>query len=501
MPDVRIQDTLSGQTRELEPREPDQVGIYACGPTVYGRIHIGNARPFVIFTLLRRFLEHEGLDARLVINVTDINDKIYDAARQAGRPSAEYAEEMTRAYIADTDALGLGRPDAEPLASETIPEIVSLIEALISSGHAYQANGDVYFRVRSFEGYGKLSNRDPGEMDQGEEAGTASLKEDPLDFALWKGHKEGEDTSWPSPWGDGRPGWHIECSAMSEKELGADFAVHGGGIDLVFPHHENEIAQTEAARGVPLAEIWMHNGMVQLDEEKMSKSVGNIFQLSEAIDRYGGPAVVAYLASGHYRQPLAFSDEQLQDAARRLERIRNYLRDAPSGDPDPFVTEKRQAFLDALADDFNTPAGVRLPLRDHRRGEQAPALRCPAGAGGAALPARARIAGGRGGRSTSRGPGAAGRTRGGARGQGLRSGRCSSQSAERHGLGGPRRGGRRPARAPSLVPEREWIYGRRPVEEAGGGRRRVHRIWRAPETDSRGARAPLRVSGPPGRGG
>jgi len=355
VPDVRIQDTLSGQTRRLEPREPDQVGIYACGPTVYGRIHIGNARPFVIFTLLRRFLEHEGLDARLVINVTDINDKIYDAARQAGRPSAEYAEEMTRAYIADTDALGLGRPDAEPLASETIPEIVSLIEALISSGHAYQANGDVYFRVRSFEGYGKLSNRDPGEMDQGEEAGTASLKEDPLDFALWKGHKEGEDTSWPSPWGDGRPGWHIECSAMSEKELGLDFAVHGGGIDLVFPHHENEIAQTEAARGVPLAEIWMHNGMVQLDEEKMSKSVGNIFQLSEAIERFGGQTVGAYLASGHYRQPLAFSDEQLTEAAARVDRIRNYLRDASSGEPGDFLVEKRQAFLDALADDFNTP--------------------------------------------------------------------------------------------------------------------------------------------------
>ncbi len=355
VPDVRIQDTLSGEMRELEPREPGQVGIYACGPTVYGRIHIGNARPFVIFTLLRRFLAHEGLDAKLVINVTDINDKIYDAAREAGKPSAEYAEEMTRAYVADTDALGLGRPDAEPLASETIPEIVSLIEALIDSGHAYQVNGDVYYRVRSFDGYGKLSNRDPAEMDQGEEAGTASLKEDPLDFALWKGHKEGEDTSWPSPWGEGRPGWHIECSAMSEKELGADFAVHGGGIDLLFPHHENEIAQTEAARGVPLAEIWMHNGMVQLDEEKMSKSVGNIFQLSEAVDRYGGQAVVAYLASGHYRQPLAFSDEQLQGAVRRLERIRNYLRDAPAGDQDPFLTEKRQAFLGALADDFNTP--------------------------------------------------------------------------------------------------------------------------------------------------
>ena len=352
---IRIHDTLSGEVGELEPREPGKVGIYACGPTVYGRIHIGNARPFVIFTLLKRFLAHQGLDAKLVINVTDINDKIYDAAREAGKASAEYADEMTTAYIADTDALGLGRPDSEPLASGTISEIVSLIEALIESGHAYQANGDVYFRVRSFDGYGKLSNRDPAEMDQGEEAGTASLKEDPLDFALWKGQKEGEDTSWPSPWGEGRPGWHIECSAMSEKQLGPDFAIHGGGIDLVFPHHENEIAQTEAARGVPLARIWMHNGMVQIDEEKMSKSVGNIFQLSEAIERYGGQTVVAYLASGHYRQPLAFSDEQLTEAAARVERIRNYYRDAPSGEPDAFLADRRQAFLDALADDFKTP--------------------------------------------------------------------------------------------------------------------------------------------------
>jgi cysteinyl-tRNA synthetase len=351
---MRIQDTLSGRERELEVRD-GQAGIYACGPTVYGRIHIGNARPYVIFTLLKRFLEHQGVDAKLVINVTDINDKIYDAASEAGEPSAEYAKEMTAAYIADTDALGLGRPDSEPLASETIAEIISLIEALIENGHAYQANGDVYFRVRSFDDYGKLSNRDPADMDQGEEAGTESLKEDHLDFALWKGHKEGEDTSWDSPWGKGRPGWHIECSAMSEKELGVDFAVHGGGIDLVFPHHENEIAQTEAARAAPLAEIWMHNGLVQIDEEKMSKSVGNIFQLSEAIERYGAQTVVAYLASGHYRQPLAFSDEQLEEAAARVDRIRNYFRDAPSGDPDPFLIEKRQAFLDALADDFNTP--------------------------------------------------------------------------------------------------------------------------------------------------
>ena len=192
-------------------------------------------------------------------------------------------------------------------------------------------------------------------MDQGEEAGTASLKEDPLDFALWKATKEGEDTSWDSPWGPGRPGWHIECSAMAEAELGPGFAIHGGGIDLVFPHHENEIAQTEAARGVPLARIWMHNGMVQIDEEKMSKSEGNIFQLSEALDRYGPEAVVAYLASGHYRQPLAFSDEALRESAARVEGIRNYLRDAPGGDPDDLVRAKREEFLEALADDFNTP--------------------------------------------------------------------------------------------------------------------------------------------------
>ena len=352
---VSISDTLGGGRRELEPRESGDVGIYACGPTVYGRIHIGNARPFVIFTLLKRFLEHEGYKPKLVINVTDVNDKIYDAAREEGVPSAEWAERMTTAYRQDTDALGLGRPDAEPLATETIDGIVALISDLVEGGHAYESGGDVYFRVTSFDGYGKLSNRDTDDMDQGEEAGTASLKEDPLDFALWKAAKEGEDVSWPSPWGEGRPGWHIECSAMAEAELGPNFAIHGGGSDLVFPHHENEIAQTEAARGVPLARIWMHNGMVQLDKEKMSKSVGNIFQLSEALDRYGPEAVVAFLASGHYRQPLAFSDELLEESKARVAGLRNYIRDAPGGDPDPFVVERVEAFLDALADDFNTP--------------------------------------------------------------------------------------------------------------------------------------------------
>jgi cysteinyl-tRNA synthetase len=354
--EVRIRDTLGGGVATLAPREPPRVGIYACGPTVYSRIHVGNARPFVIFMLLRRFLAHEGYAPQLVINVTDVNDKIYDAAKAAGVPSAEHAAEMTRLYFEDTAALGLGRPDAEPLATETIPEIVALIADLIDAGHAYESGGDVYFRVRSFDGYGKLSNRDPADMDQGEEAGSAELKEDPLDFALWKARKEGEDVAWPSPWGEGRPGWHIECSAMAEKLLGVDFAIHGGGSDLVFPHHENEIAQTEAARGRPLARIWMHNGMIRTADEKMSKSVGNIFQLSEAVERFGPEAVVAYLSSGHYRQPLEFSEEALVEARARVERIRNYLAEAPAGgDEDPFVAQQREVFLAALADDFNTP--------------------------------------------------------------------------------------------------------------------------------------------------
>jgi cysteinyl-tRNA synthetase len=362
--EVRIKDTLSGEVQALEPRDPPSVGIYACGPTVYSRIHVGNARPFVIFMLLRRFLAEIGYEPTLVINVTDINDKIYTAARAAGIDSSEHAAAMTQAYFDDTDLLGLGRPDAEPLATGTIADIVELISTLIESGHAYESGGDVYFRVRSFPGYGKLSNRDPEEMDQGEEAGTAQLKEDGLDFALWKARKPDEDAAWSSPWGEGRPGWHIECSAMAEKILGADFAIHGGGSDLVFPHHENEIAQSEAARGVPLARIWMHNGMVRTDEEKMSKSVGNIFQLSEAIDRFGAEAVVAYLSSGHYRQPLEFSERALTEAGARLERIRNYLAEARA-DPtvaeagrdeeDPFVSDRREEFLAALADDFNTP--------------------------------------------------------------------------------------------------------------------------------------------------
>lgn len=358
MREVRIKDTLSGEVRELEPREREKVGIYACGPTVYGRIHVGNARPYVAFMLFGRLLSHLGYETSVVMNITDINDKIYDAAKKLGVPSTDHAAEMTRLYVEDTDLLGLGRPDSEPLASETVPEIIALIEALIERGHAYESGGDVYFRVRSFDEYGKLSNRDPDEMDQGEEAGTQRLKENPLDFALWKARKPGEDTAWKSPWGDGRPGWHIECSAMAEKELGADFEVHGGGIDLVFPHHENEIAQSEGARGLPLARIWMHNGMIRIADEKMSKSVGNIFGLREAIDRYGAESVVAFLISGHYRQPLEFSDVALEEARARVGRIRNFLRQSVAEGEDDFAEAREESCVAALCDDFNTPRAL-----------------------------------------------------------------------------------------------------------------------------------------------
>jgi cysteinyl-tRNA synthetase len=355
--EIRLRDTLSGELAQLEPREPGKVGIYACGPTVYARVHVGNARPFVVFALLKRFLEHEGLEVTLVENITDVNDKIYDAARAADVDSADLAQEMTARYIEDTDRLALGRPDHEPLATETIDGIVDLIQALIDSGHAYAAGGDVYFRVGSFADYGKLSNRPREEMVQGEGDDAAELKESPEDFALWKARKEGEDTAWPAPWGEGRPGWHIECSAMAEALLGLEFEVHGGGNDLVFPHHENEIAQTEAARGRPLARLWMHNGMVQLGSEKMAKSVGNISLLHGALDEHGRDALVMYFVSGHYRQPVAFSDEALADAGRAVGRIRELGRRLDSEAPAPEGLDGyAERFYDRMADDFNTPA-------------------------------------------------------------------------------------------------------------------------------------------------
>jgi cysteinyl-tRNA synthetase len=353
-----LHDTRTGELRRLEPRDPGHVGIYACGPTVYGRIHVGNARPYVVFSLLKRFLVHEGYNVTTVMNITDVNDKIYAAASAAGVASDELAREMSAAYVADTDGLALGRPDHEPLASETIDGIIQLIGALIEGGHAYPVDGDVYFSVRSYPQYGELSHRNVDDMDQGEGVEGVALKRDPLDFALWKAQKPGEDTAWDSPWGRGRPGWHIECSAMAESLLGVDFEIHGGGSDLIFPHHENEAAQTRAGRGQPLARLWVHNGMVRLDKEKMAKSVGNIFMLNEALAQYGRDALILYFCGGHYRQPIEFDDERLHEALAAVDRVREAGRRLVPGASPEWSAPLRKRFFDALAEDFNTPRAL-----------------------------------------------------------------------------------------------------------------------------------------------
>jgi cysteinyl-tRNA synthetase len=334
--------------------------MYVCGPTVYGRIHVGNARPFVVFSLLKRFLVHEGYATTFVTNITDINDKIYLAAQGLGRGSADLAAEMTAAYIADTDGLELGRPDHEPLASDSLEEIVALIERLIEVGHAYAVSGDVYFQVRSYPEYGELSHRHVDQMDQGEGVEGAELKRDPLDFALWKARKPQEDTGWESPWGEGRPGWHIECSAMAERLLGLNFEIHGGGSDLVFPHHENEAAQTFAARGAPLARAWVHNGMIRQREAKMAKSVGNIFLLHEALERWGRDTLIMYFVSGHYHQPVEFDQERLEQAAASVRRIREAGRKLSAGPSPDWSETLRGSFFDALAEDFNTARALSI---------------------------------------------------------------------------------------------------------------------------------------------
>jgi cysteinyl-tRNA synthetase len=362
---MRLYDTATRRLQELPP-PPGLIRMYFCGPTVYQRIHIGNARPFVISLWLKRWLERSGYDVALVENITDINDKIYDAAPG---DSARLAADASGWYVDDTGDLGLGRPDVEPKATETIPEIVAMIEQLVESGHAYPASGDVYFRVESFPDYGKLSGRHGDEeatRNPSEEAEAKELKQDPRDFALWKAHKEGEDTWWDSPWGRGRPGWHIECSAMAEAHLGPVFEIHGGGIDLVFPHHENEIAQSRSL-GHAFAQLWMHNGMLRLAGEKMSKSLGNIVSLREALDEWGRETLLVYFLGGHWRKPIDYSDEVLQQAAAQAESFRNVFRSPSEASGD------WEAFATALDDDFNTPDALAVMhgWRDHdllRRG-------------------------------------------------------------------------------------------------------------------------------------
>jgi cysteinyl-tRNA synthetase len=357
---ISLHDTKTGKVLPVVPRVPGKIGIYACGPTVYGRIHVGNARPFVVFSLLKRLLVHEGYEVCFVANITDVNDKIYAAADAAGIGSEQLAKEMAAHYVADTDALGLGRPDHEPRASETIHGIVELIERLIECGHAYPADGDVYFSVRSYPDYGELSHRRIDDMDQGEGGAGGGRKRDPLDFALWKANKPGEDAAWDSPWGRGRPGWHIECSAMAEALLGVDFEIHGGGSDLLFPHHENEAAQTRAARGAPLARLWVHNGMVRIDKEKMAKSVGNIFLLHSAIEAHGRDALIMFFCAAHYRQPVDYADERLVEASARADRIREAGRKLIGGASPAWSAPLRERFFEALRADFNVPRALAV---------------------------------------------------------------------------------------------------------------------------------------------
>jgi cysteinyl-tRNA synthetase len=346
-----LYDSLSRQKVELPP-PPGPIRMYVCGPTVYQRIHIGNARPFVISMWLRTWLRSQGYEVKLVENITDINDKIYEAAAKRRMGSAELAEEATQWYIEDTDDLKLGRPDVEPRATDTIPEIVALIQELIGRGLAYESGGDVYFRVAAYPEYGSLSGAQPDEMIAQE---SSDLKEDPRDFALWKGTKAHEDTEWDSPWGPGRPGWHIECSAMAEKHLGPEFEIHGGGLDLRFPHHENELAQSRGA-GRPFARFWAHNGLLQLAEEKMSKSVGNIVSLREVLNAYGRDAVLVFFLGAHYRSPIDYSDEAMEGARGVAEDFRNARRVVQTG----ARVREWDAFEQALDDDFNTPAALAL---------------------------------------------------------------------------------------------------------------------------------------------
>jgi cysteinyl-tRNA synthetase len=353
---MQLYDTLTRGKREL-PAAPGPIRMYTCGPTVYQRIHIGNARPFILSMWLRRWLALRGYDVTLVENITDINDKIYNAA--PGQ-SAELAANASQWYLDDTSGLGLGRPDYEPKATETIAEIVALIEELVASGHAYEAGGDVYFRVASFPDYGRLSGQRPDQLEDDEDR--SALKEDPRDFALWKATKEGEDTSWDSPWGQGRPGWHIECSAMAEKFLGPSFEIHLGGLDLVFPHHENERAQSRSI-GHEFAQLWMHNGMLELVGEKMSKSIGNVSSLHDVLERWGAETILVYFLAGHWSKPIDFSDETMDAARARVERLREVFR----GPSVPAADGEWERFAAALDDDFNTPEALAIMhgWRDH----------------------------------------------------------------------------------------------------------------------------------------
>ncbi|MBQ6808588.1 MAG: cysteine--tRNA ligase [Firmicutes bacterium] len=364
---IRLYNTMHGKKEEFVPCQPGKVGIYCCGPTVYNYIHLGNARPLVVFDTIRRYFLWRGWDVTYVQNFTDVDDKIIRRAAEENTDAKSIAEKYIAAYFEDTQALNILKADQHPRVTTHIQEIIDLVQSIIQQGHGYEAEGDVYFDVRSLPSYGELSGRDIDDMRAGARVEVGDVKRDPMDFALWKAAKPGE-ICWDSPWGKGRPGWHIECSAMSCKYLGGEFDIHGGGADLVFPHHENEIAQAKAA-GNNFAKYWLHNGFITVNEEKMSKSVGNFFLLRDILSKFPGDVVRYYLLATHYRSPIDFADDKLASAGRSLERIRNsygLLQDAKKrlqpGEArlEAAVSQAREAFIAAMDDDFNTALAVSV---------------------------------------------------------------------------------------------------------------------------------------------
>lgn len=378
---IKIYDTKTRSKRDFIPVEEGKVGMYVCGPTVYNYIHIGNARTFISFDTIRRYLTWRGFEVTFVQNVTDVDDKIITKALEEERSAAEVAKEYTEAFIADMHAAGVQDPDIRPKATEEIDTMIKLVQRLIDKGHAYAVDGDVYFAVRSYSAYGELSNRNVDEMESGHRElradgqGLEDRKRDPLDFALWKAAKPGEP-SWDSPWGQGRPGWHIECSAMSEKYLHLPFDIHGGGADLCFPHHENERAQSEAAFDTTFANYWMHGGMLQINSEKMSKSLGNFLLLRDILETTDPAVLRMLMLQTHYRSPLDFSDARLKESAAALERLENFVTNAlwlaknpvageSTAQTEPLApriaalaSQMRASFTESMDDDFNTAGAL-----------------------------------------------------------------------------------------------------------------------------------------------
>lgn len=368
---IHLYNTLTRKKEKFVPIEEGKVKMYVCGPTVYNYIHIGNARPAIIFDVIRRYFEFRGYDVTYVSNFTDVDDKLIRAAKELGEDVPTIAERFIKAYHEDTCALGVKKADHHPRVTETMPEIIEFISGLIEKGYAYEKEGDVYFRTRAFEGYGKLSDQSIDDLQAGARIEVGEIKEDPLDFALWKKAKEGE-ISWESPWGEGRPGWHIECSAMVKKYLGDTIDIHAGGQDLTFPHHENEIAQSEAYTGKKMANYWLHNGYIKINDEKMSKSLGNFVLVHDIIKQQPGEVVRFFMLQAHYRSPINFSDELLQSAKQGLERLKTTVANlnhrlkesADLGTEKEMWLEKVQQyktkFIEEMDDDFNTANAISV---------------------------------------------------------------------------------------------------------------------------------------------